>query len=175
MTDYSGIGSSLGKGMGIAIADFNNDGLMDIFIANDTERNFLFINQGNGTFKEAGVCSIGVAYDDQGQHRLRHGQRRQGLRQRRLGGHRLQRPDGPGIWACSATSGGRSLNDVAWKTNIGALSRPFSGWSIGFIDYDNDGWKDLYSANGDVDNIDANSKQHDTMFQNVDGKHVSWM
>jgi hypothetical protein len=41
---------------------------------------------------------------------------------------------------------------------------------MGFIDYDNDGWKDLYSANGDVDNFAPNSKQHDTMFRNIDGK-----
>ena len=53
---------------------------------------------------------------------------------------------------------------------MGALSRNLSGWSIGFIDYNNDGWKDIYSANGDVDDISASSKQHDTMFQNVDGK-----
>jgi enediyne biosynthesis protein E4 len=47
------LGKALGKGMGISIADFTGDGLMDIFIANDTEPNFLFINQGNGTFKES--------------------------------------------------------------------------------------------------------------------------
>ena len=52
----------------------------------------------------------------------------------------------------------------------GPLSRTFSGWSNGFIDYNNDGWKDIYSANGDVDNLTANSPQHDTMFENVDGK-----
>ena len=51
--------------MGISIADFNGDGWMDIFISNDTERNFLFINQGNGTFKEQGVL-YGVAYNDRG-------------------------------------------------------------------------------------------------------------
>jgi hypothetical protein len=47
---------------------------------------------------------------------------------------------------------------------------PFSGWSTGFIDYNNDGWKDIYSANGDVDQVNEKSPQHDTMFENVDGK-----
>jgi hypothetical protein len=47
---------------------------------------------------------------------------------------------------------------------------PYSGWSCGFIDYDNDGWKDVYSSNGDVDMMSARSPQHDTMFRNVDGK-----
>ena len=65
MTDASGIGKALGKGMGISIADYNGDGLIDVFIANDTEPNFLFINQGNGTFKESGL-DFGVAYNSQG-------------------------------------------------------------------------------------------------------------
>ena len=51
--------------MGIAIADFNHDGYMDVFVANDTVRNFLYVNQKNGTFKEAGFAS-GVAYDEGG-------------------------------------------------------------------------------------------------------------
>jgi len=47
---------------------------------------------------------------------------------------------------------------------------PYSGWSTGFTDYNNDGWKDIYSANGDVDMVNAKSPQHDTIFENVDGK-----
>jgi len=50
------------------------------------------------------------------------------------------------------------------------MSMPYSGWSNGFIDYNNDGWKDIYSANGDVDQVNETSPQHDTMFENVDGK-----
>ena len=65
VTDSSGIGSALGKGMGISIADYNGDGRMDIFIANDTERNLLFINQGDGTFKDVGLES-GTAVSDDG-------------------------------------------------------------------------------------------------------------
>ena len=55
VTEQSGFGAAAGKGMGIAIADFNDDGWMDVFIANDTEPNLLFVNQGNGTFKESGL------------------------------------------------------------------------------------------------------------------------
>ena len=50
------------------------------------------------------------------------------------------------------------------------LSESLAGWSAGFIDYNDDGWKDLYSANGDIDNVIVNARQHDTMFENVDGK-----
>ena len=53
------------KGMGIGIADFNDDGWTDVFVANDTEPNFLYLNQGDGTFKEVGLL-YGVAYNDEG-------------------------------------------------------------------------------------------------------------
>ena len=55
-------------------------------------------------------------------------------------------------------------------SKIQKLSMTYSGWSTGFIDYNNDGWKDIYSANGDVDMVNTKSPQHDTMFENVDGK-----
>ncbi len=63
VTEKSGLAKYPGKGMGISIADFNDDGLQDVFIANDTEPNSLFINMGNGTFEERGL-ELGVAYDD---------------------------------------------------------------------------------------------------------------
>ena len=63
VTAQAGFAASPGKGMGISIADFNGDGRPDVFIANDTEPNSLFINQGNGRFEEKGL-EMGVAYDD---------------------------------------------------------------------------------------------------------------
>ncbi len=57
-----------------------------------------------------------------------------------------------------------------YTSKIQTLSLPYSGWSNGFIDYNNDGWKDIYSANGDVDQVNEKSPQHDTMFENVGGK-----
>jgi len=58
----------------------------------------------------------------------------------------------------------------AYTSNVQAMSKPHSGWSNGFIDYNNDGWKDIFSANGDVDQVNESSAEHDTMFENVDGK-----
>ena len=168
VTDASAIGKALGKGMGISIADFNGDGLMDVFIANDTEPNFLFINQRNGTFKESGL-ELGVAYNI-------NGERVSGM------GSDAKDFDNDGwvdivyndlagqVFGLMKNEAGKSFTDVTWSSKLGALSRNFSGWSIGFIDYNNDGWKDIYSANGDVDDLTAGSKQHDTMFQNIDGK-----
>ena len=168
VTEASGIGKSLGKGMGISIADFNGDGLMDIFIANDTEPNFLFINQGNGTFKESGL-EYGVAYNDQGSTVSGMGSDARDFNND--GWVDILYNDLVGqVFGIFKNEGGKFFSDATAATKVGALSRTLSGWSIGFVDFNNDGWKDIYSANGDVDNLIASSKQHDTMFQNVDGK-----
>ena len=167
VTEEAGINTVLGKGMGISTADFNGDGLVDIFIANDTERNFLFINQGGGKFKEEALL-YGVAYNDLGSAVSSMGSDandynndgRVDIVYNDLAGQ---------IFGLFRNNRGSYFDDVTSQTDIGNLSRPFSGWSIGFIDYDNDGWKDIYSANGDVDNLLVNSKQHDSMFRNVDG------
>jgi len=168
VTEASGIGKALGKGMGISIADFTGNGLMDIFIANDTEPNFLFLNRGNGTFTEAGL-EYGVAYNEEGRPVSSMGSDakdfdndgRVDIIYNDLAGQ---------VFAILKNEQGKSFNDVTWTTRLGTLSRNISGWSIGFIDYNNDGWKDIYSANGDVDNLTDSSRQHDTMFQNEDGK-----
>jgi hypothetical protein len=168
VTERSGFGKFSGKGMGIGIADFNNDGWMDVFIANDTERNFLFLNQGNGTFKEVGM-EFGVAYNENGATVSAMGADAKDY-------------DNDGFvdvfynnlmgqtWALFRNQRGRSFRYTSPAAKLVQLSEHFSGWGNGFIDYDNDGWKDLFSANGDVDNLTAGSPQHDTLFQNVGGK-----
>ena len=169
VTDSSGIGSVLGKGMGVAVADFNNDGLMDIFISNDTERNFLFMNQGDGTFKEQALL-LGVAYNETGN--LVSGMGADAKDFNNDGFVDIIYNDLAGqIFGILKNNQGHDFDDVTQTTSLNTLSRPYSGWSLGFIDYDNDGWQDIYSANGDVDNLLPTSKQHDSMFRNVDGTH----
>ncbi|MGA8025836.1 MAG: CRTAC1 family protein, partial [Bryobacteraceae bacterium] len=158
---------ALGKGMGISIADFNDDGYQDVFIANDTEANSLFINKGNGTFEDQAL-QLGVAYDDSGKAVSSMGSDakdydndgRVDIFYNDLMGQ---------TWALFQNSGD-FFRYVSPQVKLGQLSARLSGWSNGFIDYDNDGWKDLYSANGDVDNIVPNARQHDTMFESVGGK-----
>jgi hypothetical protein len=167
VTEKSGFGKSPGKGMGISIADFNDDGFQDVFIANDTEPNSLFINKGNGTFEESALPR-GVAYNDTAQAVSSMGSDakdydndgRVDIFYNNLMGQ---------IWGLFQNRGD-SFRYVSPQVRMQQLSHPFSGWSAGFIDYDNDGWKDVYSANGDVDNIKPNARQHDTMFENVGGK-----
>jgi len=168
VTDASALGRALGKGMGISIADFNGDGMMDIFIANDTEPNFLFLNQGDGTFKEVGL-EFGVAYNPQGESVSGMGCDARDFDND--GWVDIVYNDLKGqVYGLMHNEEGKSFSDMTWSSKMGPLSRNFSGWSIGFVDYNNDGWKDIYSANGDVDNLIANARQHDTMFANLDGK-----
>jgi hypothetical protein len=168
VTEKSGFGAAPGKGMGISIADFNDDGWQDVFIANDTEANSLFINKGDGTFEDQGL-QLGVAYDETAKAvssmssdaRDYNNDGKVDIFYNNLMGQ---------IWALFQNSGD-FFRYVSPQTGIKQFSAPFSGWSAGFIDYDNDGWKDLYSANGDVDNIKPGSRQHDTLFRNIDGAH----
>ncbi len=167
VTDSSGFKDAPGKGMGISIADFNDDGLLDAFVANDTDPNSLFMNKGNGKFEEEGL-RLGVAYDDNAASVSSMGCDAQDF-------------DNDGkidifynnlmgqIWALFRNMGD-SFRYFSPAAKIRKLSASYSGWSNGFIDYDNDGWKDIYSSNGDVDYVAANSKQHDTLFENLDGK-----
>ncbi len=168
VTDRAGFGKALGKGMGIGIADVNGDGWLDVFIANDTEPNFLYINQKNGTFKEQGLL-LGVAYNDDAATVS-------------AMGADVKDYDNDGwpdifyndlmgqVWGLFRNLAGRSFRYTSPAARIVRLSEPFSGWSAGFIDYNNDGWKDIFSANGDVDSLRAGAEQHDTLFENRGGK-----
>jgi hypothetical protein len=167
VTAKSGFAAAPGKGMGVSIADFNDDGWMDVFIANDTEPNSLFMNRKNGTFEEKGL-ELGVAYNDNAQVGSSMGcdakdfnnDGKVDIFYNNLMGQ---------VWQLLRNRGDL-FEYYSSLSTISRLSMPYSGWSNGFIDYNNDGWKDIYSANGDVDMMSPKSPQHDTMFENVDGK-----
>ncbi|MCZ2146517.1 MAG: CRTAC1 family protein [Bryobacterales bacterium] len=168
VTESSGFGKIPGKGMGICAADFNKDGWMDVVLANDTERNFLFLNRRNGAFEEAGL-RYGAAYNENGAAVSAMGCDAKDFDND--GWPDLYYNDLMGqIWGIFANHQGRRFDYVSPRTKILQLSAPYSGWSTGFFDYDNDGWKDIYSANGDVDNLTPQSPQHDTLFENQAGK-----
>ena len=157
-----------GKGMGIAIADVNGDDRMDVFVANDTEPNFLYVNQGGFRFVEQ-ASLWGVDYNDRGETVS-------GM------GADAKDYDNDGnvdvfynnlqmqVWGLFQNEGGKRFGYASPSTGILNLSRRFSGWSNAFVDYDDDGWKDLYSANGDVDYLPVNGEQRDTMLRNLGGR-----
>ena len=168
VTKASGFADWKGKGMGIGIADFNHDGYQDVFLANDTDPNFLYLNKGDGTFREAAL-DYWVAYNDSGSTVS-------------AMGCDVKDYDNDGwvdifynnlmtqLHGLFRNREGKEFEYMSRKLGIETLSRRFSGWSNGFIDCDNDGWKDIYSANGDVDNLNNNSRQHDTILRNLAGK-----
>jgi hypothetical protein len=144
----SGIAAQLGKGMGVAISDYDHDGWMDIFVANDTMPNFLFHNQHNGTFREVGL-QAGVGFNDDGRALSSMGADFRDLDN-----------DGQEDLVVTALVNqtfpvfrnlGRGLfKDATYPSHVGLISAPFSGWSLGIFDFDNDGWKDVFVAAGDV-------------------------
>ncbi len=167
VTEESGFAKALGKGMGVGIADFDHNGFLDVFVANDTVQNFLYLNQGNGTFDEVSLF-YGIAYNTEAARVSGMGC---DVKDFNNDGwtdvfyNNLQNQ----IHALFLNQAGQYFDYVSPSSNVAMLSRRFSGWSNGFIDYDNDGWKDIYSANGDVDYLGSNAAQHDTMLRNRDG------
>jgi enediyne biosynthesis protein E4 len=166
VSSESGFGAARGKGMGVAVADFNRDGWPDVFVANDTEPNFLFVNKGGGRFEEMGLF-YGVAYNTTGARVSAMG----------CDAKDYDNDGWPDVFynnlqnqmhGLFANHAGQYFEYVSPQTRVATLSRRYSGWSAGFVDYDNDGRKDIYSANGDVDYLGDNSAQHDTMLRNLE-------
>jgi len=165
----SEIGRHLGKGMGAAVADFDLDGWPDVFVANDTEPNFLFWNQKDGTFREVANAK-GVAFNQFGSAVSSMG----------VDFRDFDNDGRPDIFVTTLSNEGFLLfrnneslfDDVSDSAGIGLNSLPFSGWSNLIADFNNDGWKDLFSANGHVlDNIELKQsrtyRQPNSLFLNL--------
>jgi hypothetical protein len=167
----SGIANSLGKSFGVVATDVNNDGLLDLFVANDTVANFLFQNKGNGKFEEIGLAA-GVAYSDSGSPRSGMGVDAADF-------------DGDG-WQdlfvanidqelFSLYQNQHDLTFLDKPGEIGKATRLLSGWGLKFFDYDNDGSPDLILANGhpddmvEIQSLKVKYKEPLLMFQNVKG------
>jgi hypothetical protein len=166
--------SKPGKGLGIAIADHDRDGHPDIFIANDSMVDFLYHNNGDGTFEETGLIS-GVAVDADG---------------RTFAGMGVAFDDynndgWPDIivtdlanqrYALFQNTGTSTFNYASFDTGIANSTILHSGWGVAFLDYDNDGWKDLLIAQGhDLDTIELNYpnlryREPMLLLRNVGGK-----
>jgi len=145
--------------MGVAIADYDDDGWMDILVANDNDRNVLFKHRGGKTFDELGVESF-VAYTESGlpvssmgvDFRDWNNDGKPSLIITALGGetYPLFRNEGNGFFSYES-----------YKAGIGLRSFKMSGWGAGIQDFDNDGYKDLFTANSHVnENADLDGQQH---------------
>ena len=147
-----------GKGLGIAINDFDQDGKVDIAVANDSMFEFLYHNKGDGTFEEVGLAAE-VAVNENGKTYA-------GM------GIDFQDYDNDGLpdlvitdlaherYALYRNSGDGSFANATYVSGIGRFTSLHSGWGIHFFDYDNDGLKDILVAQGhDVDNVELNFPQ----------------
>lgn len=169
VTTEAGIGAHVGKGMAAGVADYDRDGLMDVFVTNDKMPNFLFHNLGGGRFEEV-AFEAGVALPDTGAELSSMG-----------ADFRDYNNDGLPDIVTTALSGetfpifqnqghGR-FAEAGYRSRMGAISRVYSGWGTGVFDFNNDGWKDIFSANSHVnDRVEefeaTQYKQHNSVFLN---------
>ena len=150
----SGIAASLGKAWGVVAADINNDGMMDLFVANDSVANFLFMNQGKGRFSENGLLA-GVAYNPFGAARSGMGVDAADYNQDGWLDLFVANVDHE-MYSLYRNNKDGSFTDEAIHTPIGPTTRLMSGWGLKFFDYDNDGDLDLVITNGHPDLVIRN-------------------
>lgn len=169
----SGIAKYPGRGMSVSFADYDSDGFTDIFVTNDNMPNSLFHNDGHGGFEESALLA-GVALTDRG-------------RAISSMGSDFRDYDNDGLPDITVTAlagetfplfrnlGKGMFNDATYRSRMGALSTDHSGWGVGFADFNNDGWKDLFTANSHVDRVIEDYQAHpykepNAVFLNAAGK-----
>ncbi len=151
------VGGKLGPALGVATADYNGDGWIDMYVANDGEENLLWINQRDGTFREtallagAALTAEGIAeasmgvdagdFDNDGDDDLF-------MTELTGQGSNLYANDGSG-----------NFRDISALSALGRLSVPYTGWGTAWFDFDNDGWLDLLSVNGTIVAVDEAAPQ----------------
>ena len=169
VSQESGIASHIGKGMGVAVADYDRDGFMDVFVVNDKMPNFLFHNLGRGKFEEVAL-QTGAALLDTGNPISGMGVDFRDYNNDGLPDIALDALAGETFPLIRNTAAGL-FEDATYSSRMGIESRKYSGWGIGMFDFNNDGWKDLFSANSHVnDRVElfeaTEYKQHNAVFLN---------
>ena len=162
------------KGLGVAFEDYDKDGHIDLFFANDSMLEFLYHNRGDGTFEEVGLTAA-VAADADG--RTYAGMGVDFADYRNTGWPSLLVTDlANQRYSLYENNRDGSFNYVSQETGIGKMTLLHSGWGVRFFDYDNDGWKDLMIAQGhDLDTIELTAptlryREHLLLAHNEHGK-----
>ena len=161
-------------GLSAVFADINNDGKIDLLVADDSTPNYLYLNKGDGTFEDDSYAS-GYALNEAGRETASMG----------IAVGDYQNNGMVDIFNTTFSDdykpfyrneGDANLTDISYELGIAELSVPFLGWGDAFIDYDNDGWKDLLMANGHVyPQVDKHPwgttwAQRPLLFHNIGGK-----
>jgi enediyne biosynthesis protein E4 len=153
VSERSGITAKKGRALGVSFADYDGDGFTDIFVSNDGMQQYLFHNNGDGTFKECALDSgVALTADGKGLSGM---------------GTVFQDYDNDGrpdvlvtvlpreIYALFHNEGGGAFSYDSLESGLGTLTSASSGWGVGLEDFDNDGWKDLFVAQSHVlDNVE---------------------
>jgi enediyne biosynthesis protein E4 len=173
VTESAGISKADGNGLGVAAGDYNGDGWLDLYVANDATPNQLWINRRDGTFADEGVLSgaaLNAAGNPEGSMGIASGDADgdgdEDLFVTNLIGETfvLYRNDGKG-----------NFEDVRVEAGLSAPTAAFTGFGTDWFDYDNDGWLDLFVANGAVNGIEAQRGQpspfrmRNQLFRNTGG------
>jgi hypothetical protein len=176
-TEISGIAKADGAGLGVAVGDYNGDGWLDLYVANDATPNQLWINQRNGTFKDEGLLSgsaLNASGNPEGSMGIASGDFD------RDGDEDLFVTNIVGeTFAFYVNDGRANFDDVRAKAGLAAPTAAFTGFGTDWFDYDNDGWLDLFVANGAVNVIEAQRgepspfRMRNQLFRNTrDGRFV---
>jgi enediyne biosynthesis protein E4 len=172
VSERSGIARHLGKGMGVAFADYDGDGFPDVFVSNDTFRNFLFHNERNGTFTETAILN-GVAYNENGKSIAGMG----------CDFRDVDNDGRPDIFVVAMMGDtwplfrnrGRDFQDMTSASGLARASAAYTAWGAGVYDFDNDGWKDLFASRASIlDNAEEiehlPSRLPNALLRNLGGK-----
>jgi len=167
VSSRAGISGHVGKGMSAAIADFDHDGFTDLFVTNDTVPNFLFHNKGDGSFEEIGllsgvsvpasgrpVSSMGVDFQDYDNDGW------EDLLITALAGE---------TFPLFHNDGRREFSETTTAAGLAMSSSRLSGWCATLVDVDNDGWKDIFTANSHANDRVSDSSgwnQANSLFMN---------
>jgi enediyne biosynthesis protein E4 len=145
------IEKALGKALGVVASDVNNDGWMDLFVANDTVQNFLFMNRGKGKWEEVALAA-GVAFSDSGRARSGMGVDAVDLHGQGWEDLFVANVDQE-MFSFYENNKDETFSDVAHQHGVSQATRLLSGWGLKFFDFDNDGAVDLLLANGHPDDM----------------------
>lgn len=145
------IAKAMGKALGVVATDVNNDGLLDLFVANDTVQNFLFMNRGKGAWDEVALAA-GVGFSDDGRARSGMGVDAADLDSDGWEELFVANVDQE-MFSLYKNNRDETFSDIAHAHGVAQATRLLSGWGLRFFDFDNDGNMDLFLANGHPDDM----------------------
>lgn len=166
VTESMGVYNPNGRAMGVGSADYDGDGFVDIYVANDHMVNYMYHNEGGKGFKEVGIPS-GVAFNQVGEGTI---SMSVDFADYNSDGNLDLFVSDDGYCSLYESQGNGLFKEMAYPSGIAVAAAQHVGWSSSFIDYDNDGDVDIFKVNGELKHLYG---QEDQLFENVgEGKFI---